>query len=99
MSINRCMDKVVAHIYNGILLTIKRNKVELVELRQITYVHMCVHTHTHTHTESRKMVLMNLFPGPEWRRRHREWTYRHRGARGEGPNWENSTDIRVYYRE
>ena len=46
MSINRCMDKVVAHIYNGILLTIKRNKFELAELRQITYVHMCVHTHT-----------------------------------------------------
>ena len=27
--------------------------------------------------ESRKMVLMNLFAGQQWRNRHREQTYRH----------------------
>ena len=32
--------------------------------------------------ESRKMVLMNLFAGQEWRFRHREQTYGH-GGRGE----------------
>ena len=33
----------------------------------------------------RKMVLMNLFPGQQWRHRHREQTYGHRergGRRG-----------------
>ena len=33
--------------------------------------------------ESRKMVLMNLFTGQQWRRRHREQTYGH-GRRGTG---------------
>ena len=32
--------------------------------------------------ESRKMVLMNLFAGQEWRSRPREQTYRHRGFGG-----------------
>ena len=27
------------------------------------------------HMESRKMVLMNLFAGQQWRHRHREQTY------------------------
>ena len=31
--------------------------------------------------ESRKMVLMNLFAGKEWRHRHREWTFGHSGGR------------------
>jgi len=33
--------------------------------------------------ESRKIALMKLFPGQEWRHRHREQTYRH-GEVGEG---------------
>ena len=32
--------------------------------------------------ESRKMVLMNLFSGQQWRCRQRELTYRHRRERG-----------------
>ena len=47
--------------------------------------------------ESRKMVLMNLFAGQQWRNRHREWTYGHsqwgRGGGGEGEmNGESSMD-------
>ena len=30
--------------------------------------------------ESRKMVLMKLFAGQQWRHRHREQTYRHGGG-------------------
>ena len=30
--------------------------------------------------ESRKMVLMNLFSGQQWRKRHREQIYGHRGG-------------------
>ena len=33
--------------------------------------------------ESRKMVLMNLFIGQQWRCRHKEQTYGHKGG-GEG---------------
>ena len=29
----------------------------------------------HIYMESRKMVLMNLFAGQQWRHRHREQTY------------------------
>ena len=32
--------------------------------------------------ESRKMVLMNLFSGQQWRIRHREQTYGHGGSGG-----------------
>ena len=32
--------------------------------------------------ESRKMVLMNLFAGKQWRHRHREQTYGHREGEG-----------------
>ena len=38
---------------------------------------------SHTCMESRKMILMNLFAGQEWRHRHREQTCGHsRGRRG-----------------
>ena len=33
--------------------------------------------------DSRKMILMNLFAGQQWRNRHRERTYGHGGG-GEG---------------
>ena len=34
--------------------------------------------------ESRKMILMNLFAGQQWRNRHREQTYGHGERGGEG---------------
>ena len=41
--------------------------------------------HIITHIlESRKMVLMNLFAGQQWRNRHREQTYGHGERGGEG---------------
>ena len=44
--------------------------------------HIFTHTHTHTHTytfmESRKMVLMNLLAGQQWRSRHRKQIYGYR---------------------
>ena len=43
--------------------------------------------------ESRKMVLMNLFPWKEWRLRYREWTCGHIGRRREWANGESSIDI------
>ena len=30
------------------------------------------------------MVLKNLFTGQQWKKRHREWTYRHGERGGEG---------------
>ena len=35
-----------------------------------------------TYVKSRKMVLMNLFSGQQWRSRHREQTCGHRGRGG-----------------
>ena len=40
------------------------------------------HIVTHIYMESRKMVLMNLFAGQQWRNRHREQTYGHSGRGG-----------------
>ena len=34
--------------------------------------------------ESRKMVPKNLFAGQQWRKRHREQTYRHGEREGQG---------------
>ena len=34
--------------------------------------------------ESRKIILMNLFPGQQWRNRHKEQTYGHGERGGEG---------------
>ena len=34
--------------------------------------------------ESRKIVLMKLFSGQQWRHRHREQTYGHSGEQEEG---------------
>ena len=36
---------------------------------------------THIYMESRKIILMNLFTGKEWRCRHRKQTCGHRGER------------------
>ena len=43
----------------------------------------CTLTHTYIYLESRKMVLMNLIAGQQWRPRHREQTYG-QGGSGEG---------------
>ena len=40
--------------------------------------------------DSRKMVLMNLFSGQQWRNRHREQTYGHGGRGGEGKTYGQS---------
>ena len=46
--------------------------------------------------ESRKIVLMKLFEGQQWRHRHREQTYRHGGGQeGEGEMYEKS-NIETY---
>ena len=38
----------------------------------------CILTYIYIYMESRKMVLMNLFAGQQWRCRHRGQTYGHR---------------------
>ena len=50
----------------------------------IVYEGMCM--------ESRKMVLMNLFPGQEWKCRHEEQTCGHSGEGEGGTNWESSLE-------
>ena len=50
---------------------------------------------TYIYMESRKMVLMNLFAGQQWRYRHREHTYGYRRGRRGGKTWESSTDTRT----
>ena len=37
-------------------------------------------TLTYIYMESRKMVLMNLFAGQQWRNRHREQTFGHKAG-------------------
>ena len=46
--------------------------------------------------ESRKMVLMNLFAGQQWRNRHRAQTYGHGERGGEGETYGEST-METYY--
>ena len=41
--------------------------------------------------ESRKIVLMNLFTGQQWRNRHKEYTYGHGERGGEGEMSERVT--------
>ena len=46
--------------------------------------------------ESRKMALMNLFAGQQWRNKHREQTYRHRERGGEGEMYgESNTETYI----
>ena len=47
--------------------------------------------------ESRKMVLMNLFAGQQWRNRHRAHTYGHVGGGEEGKGGMNGeSNIETY---
>ena len=45
--------------------------------------------------ESRKMVLKNLFPGQQWRKRHRELTYGH-GERAEEGEMYGESKMETY---
>ena len=44
--------------------------------------------------ESRKMILMKLFSGKEWRHKCREWTCGHNGEGDGGTNGESSSNRR-----
>ena len=88
------MDKeAVVHIYNGILLSHKRNTFESVltrwmklepimqnEVSQKDKYKYCILTHIYM--ESEEMALIYLFSGHQWRNRHREQTYGQGGRRG-----------------
>ena len=46
--------------------------------------------------ESRKMVLMNLFAGQQWRNRHREQTYRLRKGEEGGGEMHGKSNLETY---
>ena len=92
MPIDRRMDKEdVVHIYNGILLSIKRNKIgsfvetwmdleiviqsEVSQKEKNKYRILCIYV------EPRKMVQINWFAGQKLRHRCREQTYGHQGGK------------------
>ena len=83
-STDECKEVVVA-IRNGILLSHKKSKFESVvvrwmKLKPVTQTETSqeeknkysILIHTHIYMESRKMILMKLFAGKEWRLRCRE---------------------------
>ena len=84
MSIDGWMDKeVMVYIHNGILLSQKKEHIELVLMRRMNLEAIIqsevsqkekdkYYILTHIYMESRKMVLKNLFTGQQWRNRHRE---------------------------
>ena len=45
--------------------------------------------------ESRRLVLMNLFAGQQWRHRHREQIYRHSWEGDSGTNGGSGIDIYI----
>ena len=84
------MDKeAVVHIHNGILLSHKKEPFESVLIRWMNLestIQMEVNQKNKYHilmqnVESRKMVLMNLFAGKQWRHRHREQICGHSSGR------------------
>ena len=80
----------MVHIYNGILLSHKRNTFESVLMRWMNLEPVIQNEVSQKEKdkyrilmhmcESRKMVPKNLFAGQHWRNRHREQTY----GRGRG---------------
>ena len=42
------------------------------------------HIQTHIYMESKKMILMDLFSGLQWRNSHKEQTYGHGGGEEKG---------------
>ena len=85
----------MVHTYNGILLSIKRNKFESVLVMQMDLEPVLQSEisqkrkrniiYKHMYLECRKMVPMNLFAGQGKRHRHREQTCGHSRERRE---WE-----------
>ena len=54
---------------------------------QLVCVCMCIYIYIYIYIGSRKMVLMNLFSGKEWRCRCREQTCGHSRGRREWDEW------------
>ena len=91
MSIDRWMKK-LWYIYTmEYYSAIKRNAFESVLMRWINLEPLIqsevsqkeknkYHILTYIYMESRKMVLMNLFAGQQWRNRHREQTFGHKAG-------------------
>ena len=83
------------HIHSGILLSYKRNTFESVLTRQMN-LKPVIQTEVsqevkdkccilmHIYMEFRKMVLMNLFAGQQWRSRYREPACGHSSGRRVG---------------
>ena len=46
--------------------------------------------------ESRKMILMKLFAGQQWRNRHRDQTYGHGGRGGGEGNVYGESNMKIY---
>ena len=83
----------MVHMYNGILLSHKRNASESVLMRWMKLEPIIqsevsqkekykYHILTHIYMESEEITLINLFSGQQWRNRHREQTYGQGGRRG-----------------
>ena len=73
----------MVHTHNGILLSQKKEHIELDLMRRMNLEAIIqsevsqkekdkYYILTHIYMESRKMVLKNLFTGQQWRNRHRE---------------------------
>ena len=93
----------MVHIYNGILLMIKRNKIESIVVRWMNLEPVTqsevsqkeknkYHILTHIYG-IQKMVLMNIFAGQEWRHRCREQIYGCSGGRRGWVKSRSSIDI------
>jgi len=84
-------------VYTGILLSHKKNKFQSVlvrwmKLEPVIYSKVSLKQENryilmHMYMESRKMVLMNLLAGKEWRCRDREQTCADSGRRKEWDEW------------
>ena len=48
---------------------------------QLSNFYLLTYIYIYIYMESRKIILMNLSSGKEWKYRHREQTYGHRGGR------------------
>ena len=79
----------VVHIHNGILLSHKKEPFESVLIRWMN-LESTIQTEVNQknkyhilmqNVEPRKMVLMNLFAGKQWRHRHRQQIRGHRSGR------------------
>ena len=53
------------------------------------YIYICIYIYIYIYMQSKKMVQMNLFAGPELRGSHRDWTCGHSGGRR---GWDELTE-------